>query len=463
MAVTAVLARILSPREYGLVAMVAVLTSFFQLFADAGLSWATIQSRNITREQVNNLFWLNVGAGSILWLVCALSGPILNAFYRRTDLAPIALVMGAGFVLSGLAAQPAALLRRQMRIGALAWTEGIASLLGALVGVAMAWAQMGYWALVGQSLAYQAFMLLPLYAYTGFAPRIPRLRVGTRALLAFGGLIAGFNVLSYFSNTLDNILVGRFLGPEQLGYYSRAYFLVTVPGWAVSGCLNLVLIPTLCAFHGQRREFERTYIRAVALVAYCTFPMTLGLLVTCREAVLLQYGPAWTPVVPILGWLAIGGLFSCLHTFPSLYVVSGNPSALCRWGLISVCVYGVAFAIGVQFGVIGVAKAYTIVTALVTTPLGIYLAHRAVGMGVGPLLTSFRRPLAASLVMAAGSIVAGEIAVRGGMAPAAIFACKVVTGALVYAVLTHANMRSLLAASTLHSEGLSAVGVEASG
>src|SRR5690606_32746058 len=152
---TAVLARLLSPDDYGLMGMVATLTALLLVFSDMGLSWATIQRRELTQAQVSNLFWINVGAGLVLWLACILVSPVVARFYGREELQLVAAILGAGVLMGGLAVQPFALLRRRMDLRTVARIEIGAGVVAAVTAVSCAMAGLGYWALVVQAVAGQ--------------------------------------------------------------------------------------------------------------------------------------------------------------------------------------------------------------------------------------------------------------------------------------------------------------------
>src|SRR5690606_22373665 len=151
----AVLARLLSRDDYGLLGMVATLTALLLVFSDMGLSWATIQRRELTQAQVSNLFWINVGAGLVLWLACILVAPVMARFYGREELQLVTAIVGASFLIGGLSVQPFALLKRRMDFRTVARIEIAAGVVAAVTAVSCAMAGLGYWALVVQALAGQ--------------------------------------------------------------------------------------------------------------------------------------------------------------------------------------------------------------------------------------------------------------------------------------------------------------------
>lgn len=439
-----VLSRLLTPLEYGLVGMVATLTAFFQVFADLGLSWATVQRRQITRTQVDNLFWANAATGALLWGLCAAAGPALGRFYGRPELAPLAAAVGAGFALSGLTVQPAALLRRQMRLKTLSLVEAASHVCGPAVGIILALGGYGVWALVAQSLCSQAVLLVLTLAAAGYRPSCPRLDPETARMLAFGGYLAAYGVVNYFARNLDNVIIGKYLGPEQLGFYSRAYFLMLLPSVLATGPLTGAVVPALSVLAREPLRLRQAYLKAVSAIALLSFPAAVGLAVTAPETTRLVYGPKWAPVAPLLVWLSIAGIFQPVHnTMGWLYIVAGKTSQMFLWGLSSAAVLASGFSFGIRWGALGVAVAYAILMTFVLTAPALYFAHRAAGLKLQETANAAAPLLVRALVMGAAALLAGRLAERVAMGWAGVLAAKVGAGAAVYIYLSWRDIRGL--------------------
>ncbi len=219
---TMILARLLTPADFGLVAMVRALMGLPAIFRDLGLSTVTVQRAHLTHEQVSGLFWTNVLVSSLLTVLVALLSPAVAWFYGEPRLVWITSALGLVFLLEGLTAQHLALLRRHMAFTSLAGIQVGASLIGVLVGLAAAWQGLGYWALVMMSLGTSATSMVLAWVLYRWRPafRFPLREM--RALLAFGSNITGFNLLNYFARNLDNVLIGKVWGPSPLGLYAKA-------------------------------------------------------------------------------------------------------------------------------------------------------------------------------------------------------------------------------------------------
>jgi PST family polysaccharide transporter len=242
---TVTLARLLSPADYGLLAMVMVVTSFAGLFRDFGLSSAAIQRGDLTAAQQNGLFWLNLSIGGVLTVVLALAAPLVAWFYGEPRLTAIATVLSRTFLLASAGTQSGASLIREMKFG----RHAVATIGGALVSLAVsivaALRGEGYWALVWGNIAGTSATALLLLVLASFRPTWPRRATGTRSLVSFGASITAFDFVNYFQRNLDNILIGKFWGPDVLGLYSRAYQLLMFPINAIRGPINSVAFPAM--------------------------------------------------------------------------------------------------------------------------------------------------------------------------------------------------------------------------
>ncbi|MFC1560804.1 lipopolysaccharide biosynthesis protein, partial [Pseudomonadota bacterium] len=232
---TAVLARILTPDDYGLVVMAAILTNYVRLFADIGLAAATVQRENINHQQVSTLFWIDVGIGFLLaLLVCAIS-PLIASFFNEPALKQIAIAMSVTFFMTGFVLQPRALLRRHMRFFTVEAVIIIAQICGVLGAIVLAMFGWGYWALVMQAIIIAFIELVGIWIIIPWFPSRPRWVEGVGSMVRFGGDILIFNTINYFSRNADNILIGKFWGAAPLALYDKAYSLLMMPVIQING------------------------------------------------------------------------------------------------------------------------------------------------------------------------------------------------------------------------------------
>jgi O-antigen/teichoic acid export membrane protein len=381
---TMILARLLTPRDFGLVAMVTTVTGFLRVFKDAGLSVATVQRERITHAQVSNLFWINVTVSILSGLVLAALAPVIAQYYHNPQLVSIALFLSATFVISGSTVQHQALLKRQMRFKALAVIDVGSMVIGVLVGVLMALRGYRYWSLVGSSLAMEMAGLLLTWSISRWRPRLPSRRSGIGSLVSFGANRTAGDLISAIARGSDNLLIGRFYGSSSVGLYSRATALLIRPLDQFLSPINAVLIPALSRLQSQPERYRSTFLRvyeAIALTA-CLFP---GLfLALSRPLTLVLLGPKWEAAAVIFGGFTVAAL--CIPLANSaiwLFTSQGRGRDMLLAQLINSCVIVVSFIAGLPFGPVGVACAYSVASLLIRLPVLYFMVGRR-----GPVRTS---------------------------------------------------------------------------
>lgn len=443
--VTAVLARLLSPDDYGLIGMVSTLTALLLVFSDMGLSWATVQRKTISNEQVSNLFWLNTGVGGLFWAFCLVLAPHVADFYARPELQGVTVIMGVSFLLSGLAVQPFALLTRRMAFKRMAGIELTAQAVGALAGVIAAYWGFGYWALVIQGLINQLLRLILALPSSGLSVHRPRMGVGTRNLVGFGGLLALNGLLIYLARNLDNVLIGKYWGPEELGYYGRAYFLMLLPSTLATGAVAGLLIPALSALQGDPVRLGSAYRRALRLVAFVGCPMSVGLALTASEAVQLVYGEYWTPVVPMLIWLSVAGITQPIYnTTGWLFTATGNARAYFVLTVVNGLVLSGAFLWAAPRGALAVSATYGIVMGVALLLPSLLIAHRAAGLALRTSLKDLWPVLVAVGIMTASILLVGQLSMWLNIPWYWAFGTKVLVGVVTYMFAARLLLREML-------------------
>src|SRR5438105_335720 len=303
-----VLARLLTPKDFGLYAMVTTIMGFLWIFQDIGLSTATVQRQEINHTQVSNLFWVNVGVGSLITLVVAASAPVIAWFYREPRLIGITLVLSTTFLLSSSAVQHIALLNRQMRFGVIAMLDVVSVLGSYLTGVGMALSGYGYWALVGANVIQVVVRLVLAWLISRWQPRLPSRNAQTRQLLSFGANITIGNLINTLARGLDNVLIGRFFGPVAVGLYSRASILLMRPLEQFTIPINAVLVPALSRVQTEPDRYRRTFLRVYEAMALISFLSTGLLLALARPLTLVVLGPKWEQAAPIFAGFSIAAL-----------------------------------------------------------------------------------------------------------------------------------------------------------
>ncbi len=359
---TVVLARILTPADFGLVAMVVAVTGLAQGFADLGLSEATIQSQEINHNQVSTLFWINVGIGAILTILMICLAPVLAWFYKQPNVRDIALVTSTTFLICGLRVQHEAILRRQMRFSALAIRDIVSLSVAVAVAVFMALKGAGYWALVAQPLTTNVMQLALSWLMVKWIPGFPRRDPKIRSMIKFGGSVAASYMLINVNRSADNALVGWYCGAGPLGLYSRAYNLLMLPVRQISAPAGSVVIPAFSRLQDSPERFARYYLRAMGLIAWMITPILGFLFVAAKPVILLVLGAKWGEASPVFQLLVISALGQLLlESTVWLFISQGQSRRLLTLQLIISPIIICSFAIGLPFGIKGVALSGSLV------------------------------------------------------------------------------------------------------
>lgn len=403
LASTMVLARLLTPADFGVIAMVAAFSSFLLLFQDLGLGLVTVQRADLSHGQVSALFWINAGLGLLISGMMAASSPLVARFYAHPELVGVTLALSANFALGGLSVQHNALLRRQMRFVALGVVSVVSQALGIAAAIGSALAGAGYWALVVMALVQQAAAAAGAWIVCGWKPGWPQRWVGLGSMLRFGAGLTGFNLLTTLSRNLDNILIGRAAGAATLGLYQKSYSLLLMPVDRIRGPASAVVVPALSRLQHDPDRFKAYYLGAIRMVVAAGMPAVVFLFVFANDVVLLVLGGQWLDSVVLFRLLAPAAFVETFNTVGSWACVPmGRSARLVRWQAIATPVMVLSFLVGVRWGASGVAIAVSLTTVALRLPAILYMLK---GSPVRPadLLIALARPAFASI--SAGAVL----------------------------------------------------------
>jgi O-antigen/teichoic acid export membrane protein len=383
LASTVILSRMLDPKDFGLLAMVTSLMSLLRIFKDAGLSTATVQSETITHAQVSNLFWINVGLGSLLAVLMAAGSPLIAWFNGEPRLTGIALWLSITFLLSCSTVQHQALLRRQMRFKAIAVIELGSMMAGLVTAVVMAKAGCGYWSLVGMNLSMEGTGFLLTWLLARWRPQLPRRDSGTRSLLRFGVHMMGGSACYIFARSADSVLVGWRYGADVVGLYSRALALLTRPLDQLLSPVGSVVVPALSRLQGDPVRYRRAFLQLYEGTALVSFALSGFLLALSRPITLFLLGSKWEGAAPIFAGFSLAAIFIPVGTTTAWLLISqANGKDYFRWNVISMFITVSSYLIGLTWGPIGVAVTYSLTGIFIALPSVFYLAGRS-----GPVTT----------------------------------------------------------------------------
>lgn len=361
-----VLARLLTPSDYGVLAMVVAIIGIGEVFRDFGLSSAAIQAKDVTRAQKSNLFWTNTGIGVVLAAVVCLTSGLIAAFYGDPRLQMVAVALSSTFLINGIATQFRADLNRHLHFFRLAVIDICAQVGGLVLGVVLAVAGTGYWALVAQQISIVLLQLVLLLVWTGWFPGLPRRGAAMGGLLRYGSDLVGSQVLTYAARHVDSVVIGATLGAGPLGLYNRAFQLMVMPLNQLNAPATRVALPILSRLQDNRARF-RDFINTGQ-----TFMLNLSstiLALGCAQAsavIAIALGPQWTDATPIFQILAVAGFFQIAGSATYwTFLAKGLTRPLLYYTLVTRPIMIAVIATGAIWGVLGVATGFAIATAAV--------------------------------------------------------------------------------------------------
>ncbi|MFQ5510400.1 MAG: lipopolysaccharide biosynthesis protein [Candidatus Krumholzibacteriia bacterium] len=443
---TAILARILTPEDFGLIAMVMAIIGFIATFKDMGLAMATVQRHDIRHDQVSTLFWINLGASFLIMALTASVAPLFAWLYDEPRVRLITMALAITVIFSGLTVQHQALLRRQMRFAAIAAIEISAMTIGLATAVACALAGLGYWSLVLAPITKEVATAAGVWAACGWRPGRPARRSGVRTLLSFGAHLTGFNLINYFARNLDKVLIGRYYGAAPAGLYTKAYALVLLPIQQINVPLTAVAVPTLSRLQGQLDRFRAYYRRGVMLAVAAGMPVIAFLFVDAERAVLTVLGDQWIEAVGIFRALAPAAFFGTFNVATGwVYVTLDQTHRQFRWGIFASAFTVAAFAVGLRWGALGVGTAFSAAVVLLRVPALVY-CFRPTPLGLSDFVAAVWRPFTASLVAGAALHIVGrsiDLPIAVGARLVIDFALYLVCYAVVWVGLPHGRRSAI--------------------
>jgi len=394
------LARLLTPREFGLMGMVGVFTGFAGIFIELGLGQAIIQRKHLTPHHLSTALSLSlVSAGGLCMLFFSASG-LIALIYNEPSLKPLVQVLSFQFLLSATGLVHGALLRREMRFKDLAFIETAAFVAGSSVAVAAACLGAGVWSLVLNSLAYTMVNMTLLWWRSGWCPRLGLDRRAFQDLWSYGKHLVGFNALHYWARNADNYLIGKYYGPADLGAYNRAYQLMLMTSQQVTGNVTGVLFPAMSQMQDDVPRFRNALLKSHRVIALFAFPLAAGVSLLAEPLILVLFGAKWKEVIPLIRVLAWTGLGQSLSTQGLVFNSLGRPDLTFKVGATNSVIVVLSFLCGLPWGAMGVAVAYTAAWWMLVFPFSWDMAARVMGLRFWHIVGNVREVLFATLAMA---------------------------------------------------------------
>ncbi len=401
----AILARLLSPGDFGLVAMMTVVTGFFDIISTAGLTQAVVQCATISDQQRTNLFWINVAFGVLLGSLCVLGGPFLGDFYGESRLTWLAPAFAVIFVLNGLGVQQLALLERQLRYVTVTRIELTGQAANSTVAILFAWWGAGYWALILGLIAQSTMQAWAFWMATGWIPGPPRKGAPVAPLLWFGGTVTLNGLIVFLAYNTEKLLIGRFWGASALGVYGRAYQLINIPTATINAAVSGVALSSLSRLQDDPARQRRFFLKGYSLLMSLTMPLTIFCALFGADIIIVMLGPQWTESVPVFRLLTPTVLiFGVINPLWALLLSSGLQRRSLYLAIVICPLVVCAVAIGIPYGPAGVALAFSTAMSIWLVPHVIWSLK---GTSVRPrdLAVAAGKPFIAAV--AAGAVAFG--------------------------------------------------------
>ena len=364
-----ILARLLGPKDFGLVGMVTAFTGVLTLFRDFGLSAAAIQRTTVTEEQISTLFWINMLLGAVLGLIAVAMAPAIAAFYHEPQLFGVTAVLAMGFLFNAAGTQHSALLQRQMRFTALAVINVISLTVGTAIAIYGAKAGYGYWALVSMSVTPPIIATIGVWLTTGWVPGMPRKSAGIRSMMHFGGSLTLIDLLVYVGYNAEKIMIGRFWGADAIGIYGRAYQIVNIPTENLNSAVGEVAFSALSRLQDDPVRFRSYFLKGFSLVLGLTLPITIACALFADDVVFVLLGPKWKDAATIVRLLAPTiAIFAIINPLGWLVFSLGLVARGLKVAPVLAALMIAGYAIALPYGPKGVAFAYSAVLTLWVIP-----------------------------------------------------------------------------------------------
>jgi O-antigen/teichoic acid export membrane protein len=400
-----ILARLLQPKDFGLVALSNVFITFINIFLNQGFSQALIQRQKLDREHLDTAFWIQLALGFLLTIVSVIGAGFIANLFQEPQLIPLIRCLSVLFFFNAFSQVQIALIKRKFAFKTLATRALFGIFIGGTFGVAMAIAGFGVWSLVAQELVYEGVGIIVLWRASDWQPRFKVSLIHFQQLFDFGIHILGFQLVNFFNKRTDSLLIGYFLGAATLGYYAIAQRILQVMTQLLVDTSNQLALSTFSRLQTDLNRFREAFSQATQLTSLIAFPAFLAMISLTPELVILLFGKQWLSAIPIMQILALAGLLRSVSLFnESAFMAMGKPTWIFRLGLLNAILNIVACLVAVHWGLIAVAVAY-VISDYLAFPFSLWAISQLIQT---PILTYLRQliaPLVCALIMVVAILI----------------------------------------------------------
>jgi PST family polysaccharide transporter len=395
---TIILARLLSPNDFGLVTMVVIVSLFLSNISSNAFIEAIVQSRDINQHQISALFTINVMISVVLSVVLIVFSSVIVSFYKEPRLKYIIFVFAVINIITGLSVQHIALLRRNMQFYEISITEITATLFSAIISIMLALLGWGYWALVAKWMVISIVTTVGVWMYCGWRPGIPDMRAGIRPLVNYGIFTCGVSTISYFKKNIDNVIIGKYFGSQMLGFYDRSFHLASLLPNQVIFPLYSVAVSTFSRLSDDKEKYKKYFLDVLSIIAFIGMPMSAILTINSRDIIYVLLGPQWIQAADIFFALGLSiGIIMIYLTHGWLHLSLGMPKRWFQWSIFETILITSFIVISIPYGTVGVAFALSLSYCVILFP-SLWYAGKPINIGIMDILLSVWKFIVSALI-----------------------------------------------------------------
>jgi PST family polysaccharide transporter len=361
--VTAVLARVLLPEDFGLVGMALIIIGLVSIINDTGFSSALIQKKELEDGHIYTAFWTNIATAILLYCASYLASPFVADFFNNNLVEDIIKVASISYLISAITIVHRSLLTRDLKFKILSITEIIGSFLSGTIAIVMAMYGFGPWSLVARNILNDFFVVSMTLVIFPWKPALKFSKKCFWDLFGFSANVVSSGFLNYLRQNLDYIIIGRFMGAELLGYYTLAYTMAIFPSRRIAPVISRVIFPTFSVLQDNHDLYKKGYLKIMSFLSLITLPSLIGLAAVAPEVITLIYGEKWSPSILPFQILCVLGIINTIsHPSGSIFYSKGVPNIELKLNIIKLPIAVLAIMAGSYFGITGVALATTLVS-----------------------------------------------------------------------------------------------------
>ncbi|PYV75763.1 MAG: hypothetical protein DMG96_16195 [Acidobacteria bacterium] len=436
MIATVVLARLLTPADFGVVTMVTTFSLLLMNFGGNGFTEAVIQRDTISHALISNLFWVNVGMGVLLTCAFAAAGSLMARFYGDPNVAHVAAGVSLTIFFTSTSILHLALLRRAMSFSTVSAIDVLARIVSVAVSIALGWTGWGYRALVAGAIAQPICQSVGAWLLCRWIPSFPRRVDGTGSMVRFALSVYGRFSVNYFARNMDNLLVGWRFQAQSLGFYKKAYDLFALPASLLVTSLTGVAVSALSRLNGNSAQYRRYFLSALEVLAFVGMGLAAYLTLVGKDLIRLLLGPGWESAGRIFTFFAPGiGAMLLYGTHGWIHLSIGRADRWFRWGIVEFVVTGLLFIGGLAWGPVGIAVAWAASFWILAIP-GLWYAGKPIHLGITTVVVAVWKYLVASLLAGcASAIVIRTMPSFLTVSGSGEVALRILTTSLLFAIL----------------------------